>query len=82
VTRGNSSHNERRAGRGADWPPHEIPAAAARDEAARPAMRELFQKNEDANRKALQTGRIADLFMLSADDQDLARGAGRPSAGW
>jgi hypothetical protein len=44
-------------------------------EAARPAMRQLFQKNEDANRKALQSGRIADLFMLSADDQDLARGA-------
>ncbi len=43
-------------------------------EAARPAMRELFQKNEDANRKALESGRIADLFMLSADDQDLARG--------
>jgi hypothetical protein len=42
---------------------------------ARPAMRELFQKNEDANRKALESGRIADLFLLSADDQDLARGA-------
>jgi hypothetical protein len=44
-------------------------------EAARPPMRQLLQKNEDANRKALESGRIADLFMLSADDQDLARGA-------
>ena len=44
-------------------------------EASRSAMRQLFQKNEDAYRKALESGRIADLFMLSADDQDLARGA-------
>jgi hypothetical protein len=45
-------------------------------EAARPAIGQLFQKNEDAYRKALRSGSIADLFMLSADDQDLARGAG------
>ena len=44
-------------------------------EPARPTMRQLFQKNEDAYRKALQSGRITDLFMLSADDQDLAGGA-------
>jgi hypothetical protein len=44
-------------------------------EPARLAMRQLFQKNEDAYRKALQSGRIEDLFMLSADDQDLAHGA-------
>lgn len=43
-------------------------------ESARAAMRQLFQKNEDAYRKALQSGRIADLFMLSAGDQDLADG--------
>jgi hypothetical protein len=42
---------------------------------ARPAMRQLLQKNDDAYRKALQSGSLADLFMLSADNQDLARGA-------
>jgi hypothetical protein len=44
-------------------------------EAARPVMQQLFHKNEDASREALQSGKIEDLFMLSADDQDLARGA-------
>jgi hypothetical protein len=44
-------------------------------EPARPAMRQLLQKNDDAYRKALQSGRITDLFMLSADDRELAHGA-------
>jgi len=39
------------------------------------AMRELAEKNDSAYAKALQTGRISDLFMLSADDKDLAAGA-------
>jgi len=42
-------------------------------ETARPAMQQLLRKNDDALRKARQSGSITDLFMLSADDQDLAR---------
>jgi len=44
-------------------------------EASRQVMRQLLQKNDDAYRKAVQSGSIADLFMLSADDRELARGA-------
>ena len=44
-------------------------------EDARAAMRQLSQKNDDAYRKASQSGSIADLFMLSADDRELARAA-------
>ena len=43
-------------------------------EPARSAMQQLRQKDEDGHRRALQSGGIGDLFMLSADDQDLARG--------
>jgi hypothetical protein len=39
------------------------------------AMRQLLQKNDDAYAKALQSGRISDLFMISADDKELAAGA-------
>jgi hypothetical protein len=44
-------------------------------ERARSAMQQLARKNDDAYRKASQSGSIADLFMLSADDRELARGA-------
>ena len=39
------------------------------------ALRHLLQKNDDAYAKALRTGKISDLFMISADDKDLAAGA-------
>lgn len=39
------------------------------------AIRQLLQKNDDGYAKALQSGRISDLFMLSADDKELADGA-------
>src|SRR5207244_8253272 len=39
------------------------------------AMQQLLQKNDDADRKALQSGRIFDLFMMAADDKELAAGA-------
>jgi hypothetical protein len=42
---------------------------------ARSAMQQLLQKNEDAYRKALQSGSIFDLFMIAADDKELAGGA-------
>jgi hypothetical protein len=42
---------------------------------AGPAMRQLLKKNDDAYAKALQSGRISDLFMASAGDNDLAAGA-------
>jgi hypothetical protein len=42
---------------------------------AHAAMQRLLQKNDEADRKALQSGRIFDLFMIAADDQELARGA-------
>jgi hypothetical protein len=38
-------------------------------------MRRLLQKNDDAYAKALQTGRISDLFMIAADDKELAASA-------
>ena len=44
-------------------------------EAARAAMQRLSQKNDDAYRKALQSGSIADLYMLAADDQELSQAA-------
>ena len=40
-----------------------------------PAIRQLLQKNDDAYAKALQSGGISDLFMISASDKDLAAGA-------
>jgi hypothetical protein len=40
-----------------------------------PAMQQLLQKNDDAYRKALQSGSIFDLFMIAADDKELAGGA-------
>ncbi|HLH31618.1 MAG TPA: hypothetical protein VKY31_10475, partial [Terriglobia bacterium] len=39
------------------------------------AMQQLLKKNDEAYRKASQTGRISDLFMISADDRELARAA-------
>jgi hypothetical protein len=42
---------------------------------ARPAMQQLLQKNDEAYRKAVQSGRIFDLFVIAADDKELARGA-------
>ena len=42
---------------------------------ARPAMQQLLQKNDEAYRKAVQSGRIFDLFMIAADDKELAGGA-------
>lgn len=44
-------------------------------EDARRAIQQLLQKNNDADRRAVQSGSIADLFMIAADDQELARGA-------
>jgi hypothetical protein len=38
-------------------------------------MRRLLQKNDDAYAKALQAGRISDLFMIAADDKELAASA-------
>lgn len=42
---------------------------------ARPAMQQLLQKNDQGYRKALQSGSIFDLFMIAADDKELAGGA-------
>ena len=42
---------------------------------ARPAMQQLLQKSDEADRKAAQSGRIFDLFMFAADDKELASGA-------
>jgi hypothetical protein len=42
---------------------------------ARPAMQQLLQKNDEASRKALQSGSIFDLFMMAADDKELSSGA-------
>jgi hypothetical protein len=39
------------------------------------AMRQLLQNNDDADRKVRQTGNLFELFMISADAQDLARAA-------
>ena len=42
---------------------------------ARPAMQQLLRKNDDATRKAVQSGSIFDLFMIAADDKELSSGA-------
>jgi hypothetical protein len=42
---------------------------------SRPAIEQLLQKNDAASRKALQSGNIFDLFMMSADDKELADAA-------
>jgi hypothetical protein len=42
---------------------------------ARSAMQQLIQKNDDAYRKAVRSGSIFDLFMIAADDKELASGA-------
>ena len=44
-------------------------------EQARPAMQQLLEKNDEAYRKALQSGSIFDMFMIAADDKALAAGA-------
>jgi hypothetical protein len=41
---------------------------------ARPAMQQLLQKSDDASRKALQSGNVFDLFMMTAEDKELASG--------
>jgi hypothetical protein len=38
-------------------------------------MQQLLQKSDEAYRKAVQSGRIFDLFMIAADDKELAGGA-------
>ena len=38
-------------------------------------MQQLLQKNDEAYRQAVQSGRIFDLFMIAADDKELADGA-------
>ena len=42
---------------------------------ARAALQQLLQKNDAAHRKALQSGSIFDLFMIAADDKELAAAA-------
>jgi hypothetical protein len=42
---------------------------------SRLAMQQLLRKNDDAYRKAVQSGSIFDLFMIAADDKELADGA-------
>ena len=39
------------------------------------AIRGLLEKNGDASARAMQTGKISDLYMISADDRDLAAAA-------
>jgi len=41
---------------------------------ARPAMQQLLERNNEASRKAVQTGRVSDQFMIAADDKELADG--------
>ena len=41
---------------------------------ARPAMQRLLEKSDEAYRKAVQSGSIFDLFMMAADDKELAAG--------
>ena len=41
---------------------------------ARPAMQQLLQRNNEASRKAVETGRVSDQFMIAADDKELADG--------
>jgi hypothetical protein len=42
---------------------------------ARAAIQQLLQKNDEGYRKALQSGSIFDMFMIAADDKELAAGA-------
>jgi hypothetical protein len=42
---------------------------------ARPAIEQLLQKSDAASRKAQQSGNIFDLFMMAADDKELADAA-------
>jgi hypothetical protein len=42
---------------------------------ARAAMQQLLEKNDEWSRKALQSGRIFDSFMVAVDDKELAAGA-------
>jgi hypothetical protein len=42
---------------------------------ALPAMQQLLQKNDQAYRKAVQSGSMFDLFTIAADDHELAVGA-------
>jgi hypothetical protein len=42
---------------------------------ARAAIQQLLQKNDDSYRKALQSDRIFDFFMIAAEDKELADGA-------
>jgi hypothetical protein len=42
---------------------------------SRPALEQLLQKNDAAYRKALQSGSIFDLFMIAAEDKELADAA-------
>jgi len=44
---------------------------------ARPAIQQLLQQNDEAYRRAVQSGSIFDLFMIAADDKALADGAAR-----
>jgi hypothetical protein len=40
---------------------------------ARSAIQQLLQKNDEASRKAVQSGHAFDLFMFTADDKELVR---------
>ncbi len=42
---------------------------------ARPAILQLLQENEEASRKAVQSGNVFELFMFTADDKELAHAA-------
>lgn len=42
---------------------------------ARTAIERLLQENEEASRKAVQSGNVFEFFMFTADDKELARGA-------
>jgi hypothetical protein len=42
---------------------------------ARPAMQQLLHQNDEAYRKAVQSGSMFDLLMIAADDKELAGGA-------
>ena len=42
---------------------------------ARPAILQLLQKNEEASRKAVQSGNVFEYFMFTADDKELASAA-------
>lgn len=40
---------------------------------AHTAIQQLLQKNDEADRAAVQSGRLSDLFLIAADDNELAR---------